>query len=81
MSRRYHYAVMFDEETNRWSIDIDTEERVFNEGSIYNTETREWEYGYAGDGNFIGKEQGLTEAISQFLDKQNELWLKSGERK
>lgn len=81
MSRRYHYAIVFDEETNRWSIDIDTEERVFNEGSIYNTETRDWEYGYAGDGNFIGREQELTELISQFLDNQNELLLKTGETK
>ena len=77
MSRRYHYAIMFDEETNRWNIDIDTEEQVFNEGSIYNTETREWEYGYAGDGEFIGREEEITEALSNFLDKQNELLLKT----
>ena len=79
MSRRYHYAIMFDEETNRWDIDIDTEEQVFNEGSIYNTETREWEYGYAGDGEFIGREEEITEALSNFLDKQNELLLKTGD--
>ena len=78
MSRQYHYAIMFDEETNRWNIDIDTEERVFNEGSIYNTETHEWEYGYAGDGEFIGREEEITEALSNFLDKQNELLLKKG---
>jgi hypothetical protein len=77
MSRQHHYAIMFDEATNRWSIDIDTEEKVFYEGSIYNTATRKWEYGYAGDGNFIGREQELTEAISEFLDKQNELLLKT----
>jgi hypothetical protein len=68
---------MFDEKTNRWNIDIDTEEQVFNEGSIYNTETREWEYGYAGDGEFIGREEEITEALSKFLDKQNELLLKT----
>jgi len=77
MSRRYHYAIVFDEETNRWNIDIDTEEQVFNKGSIYNTETREWEYGYAGDGEFIGREEEITEALSNFLDKQNELLLKT----
>ena len=77
MSRQYHYAIMFDEETNRWDIDIDTEESAFNEGTIYNTDTRQWEYGYAGDGIFVGQEQELAEQLSKTLDKWNSL-LKTG---
>ena len=77
--RQYHYAIMFDEETNRWDIDIDTEESVFANGTIYNTETREWEYGYAGDGEFTGREQELSEELSKLLDDWN-LRLKTGEK-
>lgn len=78
MSRQYHFAIMFDEETNRWSIDIDTEERAFPEGTILD-ENEGWLYGYAGDGNFVGMEQELTEQLSQQLDKWN-LGLKTGSK-
>ena len=73
MSKLYHYVVMFDEETNGWSVDIDGEEVAFPNGTIYNNETRGWEYGYAGDGNFVGREQELTKQLSQQLDNWNSL--------
>lgn len=71
MSKLHHYVIMFDEESNKWSVDIDGEEVAFPNGTIYNAETRSWEYGYAGDGNFVGREQELTEQLSQQLDKWN----------
>ena len=80
MSKLYHYVVMFDEDSNSWSVDVDGEEAAFPNGTIYNNETRGWEYGYAGDGNFVGQEQELTEQLSQTLDKWN-LLLKTGENK
>jgi hypothetical protein len=70
---------MFDEESNYWSLDIEGEETAFPNGTIYNNQTRGWEYGYVGDGNFTGKEQELTEKLSQQLDSWN-LSLKTGER-
>ena len=78
MSRMYHYVVMFDESTSKWSIDVDGEEVAFPNGTIYNPTTRGWEYGYAGDGNFVGIEQKLSEQLSQMLDKWNSL-LKTGD--
>lgn len=69
--RQYHFAIMFDEETNRWDIDIDTEESAFPNGTIYNTETREWEYGYAGDGKFTGREEEILQRLSKLLDIGN----------
>ena len=75
--RQYHYAIMFDETTNRWDIDIAAEETAFPEGTIYNEDTKEWEYGYAGDGQFVGQEQEIMEQLSQQLDKWNSL-LKTG---
>jgi hypothetical protein len=77
MSKQYHYAIMFDEDTNCWSVDIDTEETAFPDGTIYD-DNEGWLYGYAGDGNFVGREQELTEQLSQQLDKWN-LLLKTGE--
>ena len=77
--RQYHFAIMFDEETNRWDIDIDTEESAFPNGTIYNTETKEWEYGYAGEGKFVGREDEITQELSKLLDKCN-LLIKTGER-
>jgi len=79
MSKLYHYVIMFDEESNHWSLDIEGEETAFPNGTIYNNQTRGWEYGYVGDGNFTGKEQELTEKLSQELDSWN-LSLKTGER-
>jgi hypothetical protein len=69
--RQYHFAIMFDEETNRWDIDIDTEESAFPNGTIYNTETKEWEYGYAGDDKFTGREEEILQRLSKLLDIGN----------
>ena len=79
MSKTYHYIIMFDEETNSWSEDVDGEELAFPNGTIFD-DNEGWVYGYAGDGNFVGKEQELTEQLSQTLDKWNSL-LKTGENK
>ena len=76
--KQYHFVVMFDEETNMWSVDIDGEESAFPNGTIYDENTQEWEFGYSGDGQFIGQEQELTEQLSQQLDKWN-LLLKTGD--
>jgi len=77
MSRQYHYIIMFDDETNEWNLDIDGEESAFPNGTIYNDEINTWEYGYAGDGNFVGMEDTLSTQLSKQLDKWN-LLLKTG---
>lgn len=79
MSKRYHYAIVFDEGKNRWDIDIDTEESAFPNGTIFDWDTGDWQYGYAGDGNFVGMEQELTQKLGRTLDKWN-LQLKTGEK-
>lgn len=76
--RQYHYSIVFDEETNRWDIDIDTEESMFPNGTIYNAESREWEYGYAGDGEFTGREEELSNGLEELLNAWNSR-LKTGE--
>ena len=79
MSRQYHYIIMFDDETNEWNLDVDGEESAFPNGTIYNDEINTWEYGYAGDGNFVGMEDTLSTQLSQQLDKWN-LLLKTGDK-
>jgi hypothetical protein len=70
---------MFDDETNEWNLDVDGEESAFPNGTIYNDEINTWEYGYAGDGNFVGMEDTLSTQLSQQLDKWN-LLLKTGDK-
>jgi hypothetical protein len=79
MARKYYYSVLFNELTNEWEIDTEGEESDFPNGTIYNTETKEWEYGYAGDGVFTGKEEELTQALCDFIETQNKNLLKTGE--
>ena len=78
MSNQYHYVIVFDEDDGGWRVDVDGEESAFPNGTIYNNDTREWEFGYAGDGNFVGIEQELSEQLSQTLDNWN-FKLKTGE--
>ena len=80
MSRRYHFIVMFDDDTKEWDFDIDSEEIAFSSGTIYNNKTKGWEYGYAGNGKYVGMEYKLSTQLSQQLDKWN-LLLKTGEKK
>ena len=79
MTRRYHFVIVFDEETKEWDIDIDGEEILFPNGSIFNSETMSYEYGYAGDGKFTGLEEQLSEQVSEQMDNWN-LLLKTGEK-
>ena len=78
MTRQYHFVIMFDEETKQWDFDIDNEEVAFNNGTIYNIETGEWEFGYEGDGVYNDTDRKLAELLTTQLEKWNSL-LKTGE--
>jgi hypothetical protein len=80
MARKYYFSVVFDEATNEWDIDTEGEESDFPNGTIYNTETQEWEYGYAGDGVYTGREEEIAGALSNFFKTQNENLLKTGNK-
>lgn len=69
MSKEYHYVVKWSEERG-WEIDSDTENSTFPDGSIYDSEEG-WQFGYLGDGKFNGKEEELTEELSDLLDQSN----------
>jgi hypothetical protein len=67
--REYHFAILYDGE--EWQIDTDTEESAFPNGTIYNTETKQWEYGYLGEGKFTDGELETSQQISNMLDQLN----------
>jgi hypothetical protein len=69
---QHHYIVVFDKEEG-WRICSWTEETKFPDGTIYNTETGAWEYGYQGDGIFFDSELELTSQLTIALDKLNKV--------
>ena len=69
---QYHYVVVFDEQKG-WHIEPEVEQDVFPNGTIYNTDTESWEYGYQGDGIFFDSELELTSQLTIALDKLNKV--------
>ncbi len=43
MGKQYHFVVVYDEESNSFSMDYDTQEVKFQNAPIYNKGTDEWE--------------------------------------
>jgi hypothetical protein len=62
---------VFDDDTKQWDFDIDGEEIAFSNGTIYNDKTNGWEYGYVGNGKYVGMEDKLSTQLTQQLDKWN----------
>jgi hypothetical protein len=79
---QYHYVMYFDEETKEWIHDVDTESVYFDNKTIWNTETEEWESGYLGDGIWNDKQDKVDEIMNdglQFLNRISAVWhLKEG---
>lgn len=72
MSKEYHYIVKWSEEEG-WRIDSEGEESAFRNGTIYDKETRCWEFGYLGDGVYNGKEEELSETLLDILELHNRM--------
>ena len=70
MSKEYTYVIVY-KEGEGWEIDTESEEQFFPNGTIYDTNTREWEYGYLGDGEFNADEKAVTEQLCKALDTMN----------
>ena len=77
-TKEYHYIVRYSE-ANGWKIDADTESANFPEGTIYNTVTEQWEFGYLGDGKYNGQEDELCSQLSVKLADMNEAKTEVGE--
>lgn len=71
MAKEYHYIVKYSD-NGGWQIDPDTEEAKFPDGTIYDHEAGEWQFGYLGDGEYNGKEEDLGSLLSSKLSELNE---------
>jgi len=67
--KHYHYIVKWSEGEG-WQIDPDTESANFPNGTIYD-EQEGWQFGYLGEGKFNGKEEELSEALTNLLNTAN----------
>lgn len=56
----HHFIVKFDDETEEWSIDADSEETRFPDGTIWDEIKQEWTHSYQGEGNFYSLPDGST---------------------
>lgn len=72
MTKEYHYIVKYTENEG-WTIDTDSEETRFPDGTIWDTEAGEWQFAYLGNGQFNGKEEELAETLSNILDLHNQM--------
>ena len=70
MAKEYTYVVVY-KEGEGWEIDTESEEELFPNGTIYNKETKQWEYGYSGDGEFNANEEAVTEQLYKAIRQMN----------
>jgi hypothetical protein len=70
MSKEYTYVIVY-KEGEGWDIDTESEEQFFPNGTVYDAETREWEYGYQGDGEYNANERAVTEQLCKALAIMN----------
>jgi hypothetical protein len=70
MTKQFSYAIYFD--GTKWQLDIDTEEQAFPNGTVYDTETKSWDYAYQGDGKFIEGAQEADKQLQDMLNKMNQ---------
>jgi hypothetical protein len=70
MAKYHHYAIYFD--GTEWHLDVDTEEHAFPNGTVYDTETKEWDYAYQGNGQWIEGEEDAMHQLQSMLNKMNQ---------
>jgi hypothetical protein len=68
---------MYDDQTNSWEWDTDSEETRFSEGTIWysDKETQwgysEWGYSYLGEGEYHPLEEKLSDTIQKLIGQLN----------
>lgn len=71
--KKYAYVLSYDDENQKWDLDIDLEEQRFKYGTVYNHDLRQWEQAYLGDEEYNGDEQLRTGQITKALEYLNNL--------
>jgi hypothetical protein len=70
--KKHHWVVVFDKQKG-WHIEPEVEEEVFDNGTIYDTDTYSWSSGYKGDGVYDETDMELTHVLLSILETMNEV--------
>ena len=70
MAKEYSYVIVY-KEGDGWQIDTESEEQFFPNGTIYDSDTTLWEYGYKGEGEYDSNERAVTEQLCRALRQMN----------
>lgn len=70
MSKEYTYVIVY-KEGEGWEIDTESEEELFPNGTIYDNKTKQWEYGYLGEGEYNANERAVTEQLCKAIAIMN----------
>jgi hypothetical protein len=65
--KQHHYIIYYEEDTKSWVHDIDSEDVKFPEGTVFNIENQDWEYGYDKNLDPIGKHKDANEMLREGL--------------
>ena len=68
---QHHYVIMFDDVTNGWVHDTETEEDVFSDGTAYDSKAKEWISPYIGNEVFIPNEEESIAKVSLMINQLN----------
>jgi len=62
---QYHYVVMYDEDTDKFEIDVDTTMAKFDNFVAFDTDTQEWvDFDELMEADYVDYEQMLHEKLS-----------------
>lgn len=67
----HYFVVAHDTDTGRWSIDADTEQIRFSDGTIYDTDTETWCHDYTGLDTWFPNAKELLDVIQSAIQNMN----------
>ena len=54
-----------------WEWDVDTEADHFTDGTIYDTDTQEWQPAHKGEGEYVDNDDEISEQLAAILQLAN----------
>lgn len=70
MSQQYHFVVMYDFDSKKFSVDVDTTIAKFDQDLLFDTETQEWQR--VGSVDYYGNYQVIEDQLANALAKIGE---------
>lgn len=71
MTIEHHFILKFSNE-NGWEWDTETEEALYLNGTVWNSETKEWFNGYLGEGEYLDNDDTIGETLGKAIQLMNE---------